>query len=106
MTILHYKQAIACDQRFFEAYNNLVGFLNFCQIVNIIVSFCTFAFTVANLNLFLIFYLKGNALKDVGRIDEAIQCYNVGFFFSCSSRFYFLSFTVIELLNLPFFIAG
>ncbi|MBA0668612.1 hypothetical protein Goklo_001504 [Gossypium klotzschianum] len=50
LAILHYKQAIACDQRFLEAYNNLVGFLNFCQI--------------------------GNALKDVGRVDEAIQCYN------------------------------
>lgn len=25
MAILHYKQAITCDPRFLEAYNNLVG---------------------------------------------------------------------------------
>ncbi|XP_040960103.1 probable UDP-N-acetylglucosamine--peptide N-acetylglucosaminyltransferase SEC isoform X3 [Gossypium hirsutum] len=42
LAIHHYKQAIAYDQRFVEAYNNL-----------------------------------GNALKDVGRVDEAIQCYNI-----------------------------
>ncbi|MBA0859413.1 hypothetical protein Goshw_006619, partial [Gossypium schwendimanii] len=45
----------------------------------------------------------GNALKDVGRVDEAIQCYNVGFSGNLSS---IISFTVIDLLNLPFFIAG
>lgn len=28
MAILHYKQAIACDPRFLEAYNNLVGFFS------------------------------------------------------------------------------
>lgn len=27
MAILHYKQAVSCDPRFLEAYNNLVGFL-------------------------------------------------------------------------------
>ena len=27
MAILHYKQAVACDPRFLEAYNNLVGLL-------------------------------------------------------------------------------
>lgn len=47
--------------------------------------FCSFAFAfafaVANLNLSLIFDLKGNALKDVGRVDEAIKCYNVGHYF-------------------------
>ena len=25
LAILHYNQAISCDQRFLEAYNNLVG---------------------------------------------------------------------------------
>ena len=81
LAILHYKQAIACDQRFLEAYNNLVGFLNFCQSKNIIVSFYAFAFTVvANLTMLLTIDSKGNALKDVGRVDEAIQCYNVGSF--------------------------
>lgn len=28
--------------------------------------------------IFHFLVLKGNALKDVGRINEAIQCYNVG----------------------------
>lgn len=26
LAIIHYKQAIACDSTFLEAYNNLVGF--------------------------------------------------------------------------------
>jgi tetratricopeptide (TPR) repeat protein len=29
MAILHYKQAIACDPRFLEAYNNLVGLFSY-----------------------------------------------------------------------------
>lgn len=33
MAILYYKQAIACDARFLEAYNNLVGCLNLFQFV-------------------------------------------------------------------------
>lgn len=32
MAILYYKQAIGCDPRFLEAYNNLVSFVLFCFI--------------------------------------------------------------------------
>lgn len=41
MAILHYKQAVACDPRFLEAYNNLVDFL-------VLTEFC-----FRNLNMFI-----------------------------------------------------
>ncbi|KAE9455807.1 hypothetical protein C3L33_12291, partial [Rhododendron williamsianum] len=50
MAVLHYKRAIACDAGFLEAYNNLVG-SHYLGLSN------------------------GNALKDAGRVEEAIQCY-------------------------------
>jgi tetratricopeptide (TPR) repeat protein len=88
MAIFHYKQAISLDSEFLEAYNNLVGHF---------VSYHSGFFTVnwyfllppSSLNLdrcffffFLLFY-KGNALKDSGRVEDAIQCYRVGSFYPC-----------------------
>ncbi|KAG6519638.1 hypothetical protein ZIOFF_023135 [Zingiber officinale] len=49
MAILHYKQAINCDSTFIEAYNNL-----------------TAADGLVN---------RGNTLKEIGRVTEAIQDY-------------------------------
>ncbi|KVI00360.1 Tetratricopeptide-like helical [Cynara cardunculus var. scolymus] len=49
MAINHYKQAIACDAGFLEAYNNLVSLFSAP--------------------------ILGNALKDAGKVEEAIHCY-------------------------------
>lgn len=39
MAILYYKQAISCDPRFLEAYNNMVGLIFLCSIVCVTVDF-------------------------------------------------------------------
>lgn len=40
-------------------------------------------------SLFLL--LKGNALKDSGRVEEAIQCYRVGFYHPVFQLNWFIS---------------
>ena len=72
---------------------------------------CIFwVFSILNHHVHFIWYLltwildwffnwKGNALKDVGKVDEAIQCYNVGWHFSFLSL-WFASFVISNLFFL------
>jgi len=76
MAILHYKQVVACAPKFLEAYNNLVGFF-LCH--NWWLKNLNMQFYVQLYNI-LFDLLIWHALKDVCRVEEAIQCYNVCFF--------------------------
>lgn len=107
LAIMHYKQALTCDSGFVEAYNNLVSVL--CSVSCYWVSiFNPLGFNSSgklfpwcNVSWFPIIQ-KGNALKDAGRVEEAINCYRV--ISSPLHLLYLNSIFLSRISDLPFFL--
>lgn len=76
MAMLNYRRAITCDAGFLEAYNNLVG-----AFISSSVQFSSTKLISLGINypLFPLCCFQGNALKDAGRVEEAIHCYRVSY---------------------------
>lgn len=77
MSILHYERAIARDPGFLEAYNNLVGLMFFFLLYLFVHLFASSFLFNSSINLLFVVVIKGNALKDAGRAEEAVQYYRV-----------------------------
>lgn len=90
--ILYYKQALLLDSSFIEAYNNLV-WSDYLIVPWVILSVKAVVLDRLSATVvyglgrdgatwacdaqWLVLCMQGNALKDAGRVEEAIACYQV-----------------------------